>query len=143
MNDVLLHTTSCIDADWYLQTHSTNPLIQPATITTAIQTFMSEQGQFDSLFSVKRLQTRLWNADGSAINHDPNVLLRTQDLPPVYEENSCIYIFKREILVKRRNRIGERPLLFEMDPVESLDIDVESDFRIAELLFKESSKNGS
>ena len=45
-----------------------------------------------------RLQTRLYDQDGQALNHDPEVLLQTQDLPPVYEENSCIYIFTRENL---------------------------------------------
>jgi CMP-N-acetylneuraminic acid synthetase len=59
-------------------------------------------------------------------------LLRTQDLPPVYEENSCLYIFTTEILKARHNRIGERPLLFEIDPAEAWDIDEEQDFLIAE-----------
>src|SRR2546426_11284574 len=31
MNDVLLHTTSLVHADFYLQTHSTNPLLRTET----------------------------------------------------------------------------------------------------------------
>jgi len=57
-------------------------------------------------------------------------------LPPVFEENSCIYLFTRQLLVARRNRLGERPLLFEMDPIESWDIDEEHDFLIADLLMQ-------
>ena len=74
------------------------------------------------------------------MNHDPNQLLRTQDLAPIYEENSCIYIFNRATLEERRNRIGYHPLLFEIDRIESWDIDDEQDFRIAELLYAEREK---
>ena len=136
MYEVLLHTTAQVDADYYLQTHSTNPLLSSQTISRAVRTFLYGRGKYDSLFSVKRLQTRLWNESGEPINHDPDKLIRTQDLSPVFEENSCIYIFSRQTLEKKGNRIGEKPLLFEMGPVESLDIDEEVDFRIAELLFQ-------
>ncbi len=136
MNEVLLNTTAQVDADFYLQTHSTNPLLSSQTLSNAVQTFLDGRDQYDSLFSVKRLQTRLWNAAGKPINHDPDKLIRTQDLPPVFEENSCVYIFSRQTLEKRGNRIGEKPLLFEMDPIESMDIDEEVDFQIAELLFQ-------
>ena len=87
----------------------------------------------DSLFSVTRLQTRLYDAEGQAVNHDPQVLLRTQDLPPIYEENSNIYVFSKELIAQGK-RIGQRPLLFEMNPLEAVDIDEENDFVIAELL---------
>ena len=72
-----------------------------------------------------------------AVNHNPAILLRTQDLPPIYEENSCLYIFTRNVLESRHNRIGERPMMYEIDPVEAWDIDEELDFRIAEFLYKE------
>ena len=29
MNDILLHDVAQVDADLYLQTHSTNPLLRP------------------------------------------------------------------------------------------------------------------
>ena len=115
MNEILLYDTSMVQADYYLQTHSTNPLLRPETISKAVQTFLADYPTHDSLFSVTRLQTRLYDQHGHALNHDPNILLQTQNLPPVYEENSCIYIFTRENLERRRNRLGERPLMFEME----------------------------
>lgn len=134
MNDVLLHTTSVVQADFYLQTHSTNPLLRTETIQRALETFLASASTHDSLFSVTRRHTRLWDAGGKPINHDPAVLLRTQDLPPVFEENSCMYVFTRERLVARGTRIGDHPLMFEIDPIEAQDIDDEHEFRIAELL---------
>ncbi|MEJ2596859.1 MAG: acylneuraminate cytidylyltransferase family protein [Anaerolineales bacterium] len=134
MNEVLAYDTGQVPADFYLQTHSTNPLLHTATLSKAIRTLLANYPAYDSLFSVTRWQTRLWDQLGRPINHNPAILLRTQDLPPVYEENSCIYIFKRETLLARRNRLGERPFLFEIDPAEAWDIDEEIDFQIADFL---------
>lgn len=137
MNDVLLHDVEEVEADFYLQTHSTNPLLQPGTVTEAIETFLDRYPEYDSLFSVTEVQTRLWDELARAVNHNPSILLRTQDLPPLYEENSCLYLFTEEILKKRHNRIGHRPYLFEINRREAVDIDEEIDFRIAELMHQE------
>ena len=110
MNEILMYDTGLVPADLYLQTHTTNPLLRPESVSKAIQTLAAQFPAYDSLFSVTRLQTRLWDQLGRAINHNPAILLRTQDLPPVYEENSCLYIFTRQTLEARRNRLGERPL---------------------------------
>ena len=136
MNEILIHDTGIISADYYLQTHSTNPLLKPETISKAIIKFLENTPEYDSLFGVTRLQTRLWDQNGQPINHNPDVLLRTQDLLPVYEENSCIYIFNRQTLLDRRNRLGERPLMFEIPALEAWDIDEELDFTIAEMLYR-------
>jgi CMP-N-acetylneuraminic acid synthetase len=136
MNDVLLNDVRRIDADLYLQTHSTNPLVRPETVTRAIDAFIDDDAH-DSLFSVSRLQARLWSIDGEPMNHDRDALARTQDLRPVYEENSCLYLFSRESLERHGNRIGERPMLFELPRDEAWDIDDEADFRIAEALYRQ------
>jgi CMP-N-acetylneuraminic acid synthetase len=119
-----------------LQTHSTNPLLKPETVSRAIQSLLTNYPTRDSLFSVTRLQTRLYDQNGHAINHDPSILIQTQDLPPVYEENSCLYIFAREHLLKRHHRIGEKPMMFEMDADEAWDIDEELDFAITDFLLR-------
>jgi CMP-N-acetylneuraminic acid synthetase len=136
MNEVLLHDTSKIQSDFYLQTHSTNPLLRAETISDAIQSLLKNIPSYDSLFSVTRWQTRLWDQLGRAINHNPQILLQTQDLPPVFEENSCIYIFNRDTLVERRNRLGRRPMMYEIQAAEAWDIDEELDFAIVDFLMK-------
>lgn len=141
MNEILIHDTGQFPADFYLQTHSTNPLLQAETISRAIQTFHASYPKTDSLFSVTRWQTRLYFQDGSAINHNPNELKQTQDLPPVYEENSCMYIFTRENLIARRHRISDHPLMFEIPRLEAVDIDEESDFQIANILMRMRLEN--
>jgi CMP-N-acetylneuraminic acid synthetase len=139
MNDILLHDTAQVQADFYLQTHSTNPLLKAETISQGIKTFLGAYPKYDSLFSVTRLQTRLYWQDGHAINHNPLELLQTQDLPPVYEENSCVYLFTRENLERKKHRIGDSPLMFEIDADEAWDIDEELDFEIADFLMRKRS----
>ncbi len=134
MNDILLYDTAQVEADFYLQTHSTNPLLQSGTISRAIQALLASSSGHDSLFSVTRLQTRLYDQSGRAINHDPSTLIQTQDLPPVYQENSCLYVFTRENLVRHHHRIGADPLMFEIDAEEAWDIDSELDFAICDFL---------
>ncbi|MEM7588191.1 MAG: acylneuraminate cytidylyltransferase family protein [Acidobacteriota bacterium] len=142
MNDILLHDVERVDADVYVQTHATSPLLTLETLATAISTFLEQRPSTDSLFTVTRLQTRLWDAGSRPINHDPRVLLRTQDLPPVFEENSALYVFTKDSLRSRRNRIGERPYLLEIPPLEAMDIDTEWDFRLAELVYREHRQPG-
>jgi CMP-N-acetylneuraminic acid synthetase len=136
MNEILIHDTEQFPADFYLQTHSTNPLLKTETISDAIQAFNNNYPKLDSLFSVTRWQSRFYDRDGNAVNHDPRELIQTQDLPPMYEENSCIYIFTRENLLARRHRISDNPLMFEIPRLEAVDIDEEPDFQIADILMR-------
>ena len=139
MNEILIHDTSLFPADFYLQTHSTNPLLKAESISKAIQLLITNYPARDSLFSVTRLQTRLYDKDGNALNHNPKELIQTQDLPPVYEENSCIYIFTRDNLLAKRHRISDKPLMFAIDADEAWDIDEELDFAICDFLLKRKS----
>ncbi len=141
MNEILMYDTEQYPADFYLQTHSTNPLLKSDTISRAIQSLITNYPKVDSLFSVTRWQTRFYDKDGNAINHNPRELIQTQDLPPMYEENSCIYIFTREKLIAKRHRIGDAPLMFEIPRLEAVDIDEESDFQIANILMRMRMEN--
>lgn len=142
MNEILAYDTSQVEADLYLQTHSTNPLLRAKTISIAIQRFQQQFPAYDSLFAVTRIRTRLWDALTRPINHNPAILLQTQDLPPIFEENSCFYLFTRDILLARRNRLGERPMMFEIPRTEAQDIDEEEDFLIADLLMRYRQTSG-
>jgi len=136
MNKIIDYDISLFPADLYLQTHSTNPLLREETITAAIEEFIENKSRKDSLFSVTRFQTRFYHENGKALNHNPEVLIKTQDLPVMYEENSCIYLFTKEAFEKNKRRIGDNPILFEMEQIEAVDIDVEEEFVLAEKLHK-------
>lgn len=131
MNTIIEHDLSHTDAEVVVQTHSTNPLLRRETVSTAIRMYL-EDATCDSVFTVTRLQQRLWDADTQPVNHDPKVLLRTQDLPPLYIENSCLFVFERDLIAQTGNRIGTHARMLEMDPIEAMDIDEEPDFKLAE-----------
>jgi len=136
MNLVLENTLRHATGSTILQTHSTNPFVRPETFEAAIALFEADE-ECDSVFSVTRIQGRLWDADLVPMNHDLAVLLRTQDLAPVYLENSCFYLFGRDRFAVTGNRIGSSPRVVEMDPIEATDIDAESDFALAVAIEKE------
>lgn len=126
-----------------LQTHVTNPLLTKETIFNSIKTFCMcyENKENDSLFTVNKHYTRLYDSNNNALNHDVNNLIPTQCLDPVYEENSCMYLFYSEDFKKTRNRIGKHPYLYPISKMESCDIDWPEDFIIAELIHKNFFNN--
>lgn len=136
MNALLEFHLSVLEGEYFLQTHSTNPLITAATIDRTIEAFL-EPGEHDSLFTVNAWRTRFYWTDGRPVNHDPLVLIPTQDLPPLYEENSCLYLFTRSSFEQDRRRISRRPKLTVTPPLESIDIDELHQFRYAEFLMAE------
>lgn len=136
MNNILEDDIKAIESDLYLMTHSTNPLLSKVTIQRALTEYTMNSKKYDSLFSVTKYQTRFYHKNGKAINHNPDNLVRTQDLDPYYEENSCLYIFTKDSFYKKYARIGAKPLLFETPKIESIDIDDNEDWLIAESLIE-------
>jgi CMP-N-acetylneuraminic acid synthetase len=102
-------------------------------MSRAIEAFLTE-GEHDSLMSVTERHVRMYDSQSRPMNHDPDQLLRTQDLPPVYEENSNIYIAPRQLVLSTGKRIGPHPLLFPMSRAEAMDIDDAFDFEVVDCL---------
>lgn len=136
MNLVLADDVRHVAADVFVMTHTTNPLLSVETVDAALDAFLraEESGAADSLFAVNRVQSRFYRADGSAVNHDPARLLRTQDLEPWFEENSNLYVFTPASFERTGARIGARPLMYETPRAESFDIDDAVGWDLAELV---------
>ena len=133
MNLVLADDVANIQADIYLMTHTTNPLMSSDTIRKALVAFQQAQavGQADSLFTVDKVQTRFYRSDCSPVNHDPDNLIPTQELEPLFEENSNLYLFSAESYAKTKARIGKQPMMYEGPLCESIDIDTPGDWDFA------------
>jgi CMP-N-acetylneuraminic acid synthetase len=137
MNVIIGYDLNQLDGEHFLQTHSTNPLLRTETIDKAIEIYFEclKEGSCDSVFGVTRVQTRFYDKDARPVNHNPEELLRTQDLEPLYEENSNFYIFSKESFKNAGNkRIGVNPKIVEVNKLEAIDIDEPEDFKLAELL---------
>ncbi|GEA12751.1 acylneuraminate cytidylyltransferase family protein [Alteromonas sp. KUL49] len=133
MNLILEDDIKAIEADTYIMTHTTNPLISAATIEKGLNEYHAANDK-DSLFTVNKIQTRFYREDCSAVNHDPDNLIRTQDLEPWFEENSCLFYFSADSFAKTSARIGENPMMMVTPPLESLDIDEPHDWEMVAAL---------
>lgn len=139
MNRILQDDIAAVESGMYLMTHTTNPLLSAATLREAIES-LENSDSADSLFSVNKVQTRFYTATGDAVNHDPDNLIRTQDLEPWFEENSCLYLFSQVSFSRSGARIGERPMMYETPPLESLDIDEPHDWWLAEAVLEKRAR---
>lgn len=133
MHQIVHHHAVRLGEGVVLQTHATNPFLGSERIDEAIAQF-DEDSDHDSLMSVTPRYARFYDSEGRPINHDPEHLIRTQDLRPLLEENSCLYIASAAVIKRTKRRVGDNPLLFPLDPIESLDIDEERDFQLAEFV---------
>ena len=138
MNLIINDDINFVGTENLVMTHTTNPLISLYTLESALKTYANNKSEgFDSLFSVTKIQGRFYDLNGKAINHDPANLIRTQDLHPYYLENSCLYVFSKESFKNTNARIGTYPTFFETPTVESIDIDTQAEWLIAQALLSE------
>lgn len=135
MNLVLENDIDNVASDIYMMTHTTNPLMSAETIRAMLEQYVDglEKGK-DSLFAVNAHQTRFYTAEAEPINHDPDNLIRTQDLDPYLEENSLCYFFSKDSFKSTNARIGKAPLMYATPKLESVDIDEKPDWFMAEAL---------
>ena len=118
-----------IDADIYVYAHATAPFITVATMRQCIEAVKS--GEYDSAFCAIKLQDYLWK-NGEPLNFDATNVPRTQDLEPIYQETSGVYVFTKEVFKKYKRRIGMNPFIKEVSLKEAVDIDNPEDFELAE-----------
>ena len=127
INEVLKSFANDVEADYYLLTHATAPFISKETIEKGVNVIRNEE--YDSVFTVSKIQEFIWK-DKKAFNYSLDSIPRTQDLDPLYVETSGLYIYSRELILKRNRRIGDNPYLLEISKIGALDIDTEDDFFI-------------
>ena len=132
-NDLIRGLLDKISGATFAQTHVTNPLLTPATIKRAMALYQHLRPGYDSLFTVTRHQSCFYNFKGEPLNHNPSEIARTQDLPPVYEDNSCLYLFDRECF-ELWGRVGLQPYMMEISKIEAIDIDTYEDWQITEAI---------
>lgn len=132
MNEVLKCFAKDVDADIYVMTHTTAPFITSKSIEKGLEATLS--GKYDSAFAAKKVQDFLWKSN-TPFNYDLNNIPRTQDIPPLFMETSGFYIYTRDIIKKFNRRIGNTPFIVEVSEIESIDIDEQEDFLIADAIY--------
>lgn len=133
-NDFIREFMKSVDADIYVNAHTTSPFAKVETINDCIDKVKS--GEYDSAFCAENIKAFMWK-DGTPINFNPDKFPRTQDLPDIYAETSIAYVFKKETFEKYNRRVGVKPFIKEVGKIEAIDIDYPEDFEIANIVYKE------
>lgn len=137
MTAIVEHDCRFVKTKHFLQTHATSPFIKPETIDAAIKAyFKGILGGFDSVMAVNRFQSRFYDHNQKPINHDPGIMLPSQDMSPIYEDCSSFYINSVKRLLDSKKRVGDSPIFFEIARLESVDIDTEEDFMLCEAIYE-------
>jgi N-acylneuraminate cytidylyltransferase len=143
MNDVIHHVIESSPHGHIYWAQVTSPLLTPRTIDGAIAEYFAKLKEgYDSLASVQKLLVYLWK-DGKPVNYTLDRHPNSQSLDPYFCMTFGILLIEREVALRRRYYIGERPFLFEVTPIEAIDIDTEYDLVMADLYLRmQDAKTG-
>jgi CMP-N-acetylneuraminic acid synthetase len=143
MTPIIEYDLKFVKTKHFLQTHVTSPFIKHETIDSAIKVYFEGLSRgIDSVMGVNRFQTRFYDQNKNPINHNPNIMVPSQDMPPIYEDNSSFYINSVDNFMTYKNRVGKNPIFIEISKLESIDIDDEEDFTLCEAIYEFISKKG-
>ncbi len=135
MSEVYVHMAESLICDHIAYLNVTSPLLKTKTLKDCVSLYNSFKNEYDSLATVNVIREYMW-LDEKAINYDPKNHPRSQDLPEIYGLNFAACILPRELMISKRNIIGDRFYKFETSQEESVDIDTMLDFEIAEFIYK-------
>lgn len=133
-NDIIAEFIKSVNADIYVNTHTTSPFAKTETIDSCISRVAS--GEYDSAFCAESIKTFMWENE-KPLNFDLDHFPRTQDLPTVYGETCIAYVFRKETFMTYNRRVGKKPYVQEVGKIEAIDIDYPEDFEIANAIYKE------
>ncbi len=142
-DDLIKYVPTLTKNEHILWTHVTSPFIKTQTYEDAINKYFEViKDKYDSLMSVTKLQTFIWDQNGPLnYNREVRKWPFTQSLAPVYEVNSGIFISSHDNYIACDDRIGNKPYLYSLDHREAFDIDWEDDYQMAETMFKQSLRS--
>ncbi len=120
------------DADIWIQLLCTAPFITAETISRAIAALLANP-EADSLVGVSRARQYCWLGERPVYGQGriPNSV----DLPETVIEAMSLYMVRAGPTgAAPARRFGARPILFELDPVEQVDVDTKADLALAQAI---------
>lgn len=137
-DELIRYVPSVLQADHILWTHVTSPFVSAAIYNEALIVYKDalENGH-DSLMGVTPLHKFIWDDNGPLYDVSEENWPRTQTIAPLYEVNSAMFMAPLSIYSEQGNRIGRNPFLYKMNDDVAFDVDWESEFAIAEQIFRQ------
>tara|TARA_R110000824_G_scaffold372543_2_gene562697 strand:+ start:307 stop:981 length:675 start_codon:yes stop_codon:yes gene_type:complete len=125
------------EESWVMYSPVTSPLVSMETYNEILSDFKTNP---KNIVTVSPIKHHLWQ-NGKPLNYDIKNSPNSQDLPDIYAINYAISIIRRSDMIKYQNIVTETPTFKVLDEIESIDIDTEFDFMVAELIYKKLQKN--
>lgn len=139
LSDLIAYVPTLTNCQHILWTHVTSPFVDTDLYNLSIEKYKNDLNEgFDSLISVTPFQNFLWSKEyNDIINRlGEKRWPQTQDLKELFEINSAIFLSPRTVYENNGDRVGKVPSLFKMSKMQSLDVDWEDDFKIAEAVYE-------
>lgn len=135
MSDVYKNIASEVDGEYIAWINVTNPLCDEYIYQSAVKKFKTISKNYDCFLSaVKNKQNYFYK--NKPINFKRSPWPRSQDLQPLISLPFAISILKRKDMVKWGSCVGKKPFFYFLNSLVATDIDDQSSFKIAELLYK-------
>ena len=131
-SDFMVNLTTSVDSEYIMYSPCTSPLLSNETISECISKFRAGAQNIVTVTSQKH---HMW-LDGEPLNYDPSDAPNSQDLPDIYSVNYGCCIISCEDLHEFRNVVTNNPTFHVTDEIESIDIDTEFDFMMAEFVYR-------
>ena len=139
MNEVWKNMAQSMECEDIMYVNVTNPLVLDRTYEDICDIWKNLDSKYDSISTTHILKEYIWFR-GRALNYDPSSHPRSQDLPEYLGLNFAVSVIPKEILINKKSIIGNNFYPYIIDDIQSIDIDEEIDFEIAELLYERRNK---
>ena len=123
-------------SDYIVCPQVTSPIRETNDLNEAMEKVKKEN--LDSLLSVNAIKDYfIWEEKNSkffSYNYDYKNRIRRQLINTKYHENGSFYIFKPEIIIKFKNRLGGKIGFHEMEEYKSFQVDEIEDLKLCEVI---------
>ncbi len=134
-NKLFRNEINSTNADICIQILCTSPFINSETIKKGVEILINDL-KYDSVTLVKKEKLYTWNPENFKPNYDIDNIPNSFNLEDTIIETMGLYMIRKDAAIKTGRRIGEKPYLLEATSLESVDINYQEDFELAELIMK-------
>ena len=131
-SDFMQNLSTIVDEGHIIYSPCTSPLLSSETITEIVSKY--KNNNLRNIVTVTTQKHHMW-LNGKPLNYDPSNAPNSQDLPDIYSINYGCCILSKDDLYKHKNVVVE-PTFHITNEIESIDIDTEFDFIIAEFVYR-------
>ncbi len=126
-----------VDEEYGIFINSCHPFLRKETIEDAIRVFKAKG--CISMTSVSKSHTWYYKLDGTPINYLDTTVINTKTTEPVWQVAHAFHIFNRKRFLEHGYFWTNQPLdpyFYEIDELQCVDVDTETDFLKAEAMVK-------